>query len=306
MFYKYIKPVEKIKVLKIDEEINEIELIDNITNYLKDIDIIFPVLHGLYGEDGTIQGMFEILGKKYVGCHTLASSICMDKVYTKMILDSANITQAKSMYIRKYEDKFIYIDKNFDKQILNIDELDTKIKDYLNYPVFIKPSNSGSSVGVNRATNRKELLKYLDEAFKYDSKVLIEEEIKGREVEVAVLGNNNLEVSRVGEVLSAESFYSFSSKYKNTHSKTVIPADLDESISEDIRDIAKKAYETCDCKGLSRIDFFVENKTNRIILNEINTLPGFTEISMYPKLIQDLGYTYSEILDKLIEFAKNS
>ena len=302
-YFKYNKDVNDIKILKIGESLTDIEEIENIIEYLNKVDVVFPVLHGKNGEDGTIQGMLDLLNIPYVGCKVLSSSLCMDKVYTKVILDKAGIEQAKSMYIKKYNDKYIYVHNNFNELVLNVEELISKVKDYLKFPVFIKPSNSGSSVGVNKSLSEHDFIEYLEYAFKYDSKVLIEEAINGREVECAVLGNDDLIVSNIGEVLAAGEFYSFDSKYKNAESVTVIPANLDKNIIENIRMYAKKAYKACDCSGLSRIDFFVENNTNRIILNEINTLPGFTEISMYPKLMEHLGYKYSELLDKLIELA---
>jgi len=303
VFYKYTKPVNEINILKVDEDIKEIEAIDNIIEYLKDMDVIFPVLHGLYGEDGTIQGLFELLGKKYVGCKVLGSSLCMDKVYAKILFEKANINIAKSLYIKKEENKYIYIDSQFNKIDISSDKLIDLVEKELKLPVFIKPSNSGSSFGVNKAKAKEEIIKYLEEAFKYDDKVLIEEGIIGKEVECAVLGDDEIIVSSVGEVISAEEFYSFDSKYKNSDSKTLIPARIDEKIIEEIRDLAKKAYVACDCRGLSRVDFFVEENTNRIIINEINTLPGFTEISMYPKLMDNIGINYSKLLDKLIELA---
>lgn len=302
-YYKYTKDIKDITVLKVDEEITELEEIDNIFKYLEDIDVVFPVLHGLYGEDGTMQGMLELIGKKYVGCKVLASSICMDKVYAKIIFKTCGIDVAKAMYIKKYKDKYIYIDDNFNRNILDNKELNNKVEEYLNYPVFIKPSNSGSSVGVSKVNNSNDLIKCLEEAFLYDDKVLIEEMVTGREVECAVLGNEEVEASYIGEVLSAGEFYSYESKYKNKESVTVIPANIDKEVMKQIRNLAVKAYKACDCRGLSRVDFFIEDNTNRIILNEINTLPGFTEISMYPKLMQHLGYSYSKLLDKLIELA---
>lgn len=302
-FYKYTKEITDIKPIKLEEQITEIDPIENIFKYLENIDIVFPVLHGLYGEDGTIQGLLELIGKKYVGCKVLGSSLCMDKVYTKTILRNCNIEQAKSMYIKKLNDKYIYIDDNFNREFLTENALATKVDDYLKYPVFIKPSNSGSSVGVNKANNDKELIKHLEEAFIYDTKVLIEEAIIGREVECAVLGNEEVITSHVGEILSAEDFYSYESKYKNKESRVIIPASLDQGLEEKIRILAEKAYLACDCKSLSRVDFFIEKDTNRIILNEINTMPGFTEISMYPKLMEHLGYDYSKLLDAIIETA---
>lgn len=303
-FYRYTKEIETINPLTIDEKVTDIEPITNIYEYLEPIDIVFPVLHGLYGEDGTIQGMLELLGKKYIGCKVLASSLCMDKVYTKVLLKTCNINVAKSMYLQKSETNYLYIDDSFNRTILNNLELQNQVATYLNYPVFIKPSNSGSSVGVNQAHNNQELIHYLEEAFKYDTKVLIEENINGRELECAIIGNTHPIASYVGEVLSADNFYSYESKYKNTQSRTIIPADIPETTMEEIRTLAIKAYLACDCQGLSRVDFFLEKNTNKIILNEINTLPGFTNISMYPKLMEHLGYDYSKLLDKLIELAK--
>lgn len=303
-FYKYTKDIKDIKILKVGDKVEEIEPIDNIESYLKKMDVIFPILHGRNGEDGTIQGLLEIFGIPYVGCGVLSSSVCMDKAYTKVILKVADIEQAKYMYIKKYKDKFIYIDDNFNINEMNSFELIDKVKELLKFPVFIKASNSGSSVGVNKCVDDKKFIELLNDSFKYDNKVLIEEEIKGREVECAILGNDELIASTVGEVLASGEFYSYDSKYKNKKSLTVIPANIDSDILKQIQDLAKKAYFACDCSGLSRIDFFIENNTNRIILNEINTLPGFTEISMYPKLIEESGINYKELLDKLIDLAK--
>lgn len=302
-YYKYTRNISDIRPLKIDEEITDIEQINNIFEYLENIDVVFPVLHGLYGEDGSIQGMLELLGNKYVGCHILSSALCMDKVYAKIIFKSSNIEVAKSMYIKKYKEDYIYIDDNFNRIQLDKISLEKEIKEYLKYPVFIKPSNSGSSVGISKVHNDEELFMALEEAFKYDEKVLIEEEIVGREVECAVLGNDNPIASYVGEIISAGEFYSYESKYKDKKSETKIPVDIPIEIMEKIRLLAVKAYQACDCRGLSRVDFFIEKDTNRIILNEINTMPGFTEISMYPKLMEHLGYTYSELLDRLIKLA---
>lgn len=302
-YYKYTKNLKDIKPLSLGGSLTDLKPIENIFKYLENIDIVFPVLHGLYGEDGSIQGMLELLGKKYVGCKVLSSSLCMDKVYAKVIFKTCGIEVAKSMYITKQDNDYIYIDDNFNRIILDKISLEKEVKEYLNYPVFIKPSNSGSSVGVTKVNNKEELFIALEEAFKYDRKVLIEESIVGREVECAVLGNNNPIASYVGEVLSAGEFYSFDSKYKNKESVTVIPADINNIIMKKIRLLAIKAYEACDCSGLSRVDFFIEEKTGRIILNEINTMPGFTEISMYPKLMENLGYTYPELLDELIKLA---
>ena len=302
-WYKYTKNINKIDILPIGEKIKELEKIENVMGVLKAQDVIFPVLHGLYGEDGTIQGLFELLKVPYVGCGVLASCACMDKVYTKVVLDKAGIRQAKSEYVRKYNDKYIYVDKNFNEKTCSLDEICKIVENTLKYPMFIKPSNSGSSVGVNKANTREELKSAIDFASKYDKKILIEQGIFGHEVECAVLGNEEVIASSVGEIKSADEFYDFDSKYINSESKTVIPAEIPEEKIEEIRRIAIKAFKAVDGKGLSRVDFFVENETGNVILNEINTMPGFTNISMYPKLFEHAGIKYSKLLDKLIEFA---
>lgn len=282
--------------------------IENIVNYLKDLDVVFPVLHGLYGEDGTIQGMLELLKIPYVGCGIIASSTGMDKTYTKIIFEKANINQAKHIYIKDFkEDKVTLVEADLEEKKINLEEVIKLINDNLKFPLFIKPSRSGSSVGVNKAENIEELKNAILEAFKFDSKVLIEQGIKGKEVECAVLGNSRIgvEASRVGEILSAEDFYTFDAKYENQNSKTVIPASITDEQQEEIRKLAAKAFKAIDGNGLSRVDFFVEDGTGKVYLNEINTMPGFTNISMYPKLMEDFGYSYSSLLDKLIEIAMN-
>ena len=277
--------------------------IENIIKYLKNLDIVFPLLHGLWGEDGTIQGLFEIAGVKYVGCKVLASSVGMDKAYTKIIFDRANINQAKYEYIKVEKDNYIYIDKEFNEEKLTLASTIKKITTNLKFPMFVKPSNSGSSVGINKAENEEELKEHIKYASKFDNKVLIEEGIIGKEVECAVLGNEDVISSNVGEIKPADEFYSFDAKYKNQESKTLIPAEIPEEISKEIRKLAVKAFKAIDGKGLSRVDFFVENGTNKIYLNEINTLPGFTSISMYPKLFEHEGIKYKDLLDKLINLA---
>ena len=302
-WFLYKKEVKEIEVLTVGEKIKELEKIENPINVLKNIDIVFPVLHGLYGEDGTVQGLLELLNKKYVGCRVLASSICMDKVYAKIIFDKANISQAKYIYIRPYNDQFIYVDNCFNEEICSVDKICEIVKEKLDFPVFVKPSNSGSSVGINKSHNKEELKEHIKYAAKFDNKILIEQNINGREVECAVLGNEDVKASCVGEILPAEEFYTFDAKYKNAQSRVVMPANLSTDLSEKIRETAIKAFKAADGKGLSRVDFFVENETNRIIINEINTLPGFTQISMYPKLWETMGLKYTELLDKLIELA---
>ena len=303
IWYKYLKSTNKIEALKVGDKITEIEEIENPIKYLKQMDCIFPVLHGLYGEDGTIQGLFELAQIPYVGCKVLASSISMDKAYTKIIFEKAGLSQAPYAYIKANQQKFYFIKKDFIEEQASLEKISEKIEQKLTYPMFVKPSNSGSSVGISKVKTIEELKKAIIYASKFDRKILIEQGIIGREVECAVLGNEEVLASCVGEVLSAEEFYSFDSKYKNQQSRTQIPADLPENIAEEIRNNAIKAFKAVDGKGLARVDFFVEDKTNKVIINEINTLPGFTQISMYPKLFEESRISYSNLLDKIIELA---
>ena len=284
-------------------KVENVIAIENIEKYLQKLDVIFPVLHGLYGEDGTIQGLFELLKIPYVGCRVLASSVGMDKVYTKIVFEKAGLNQTPYEYVRKYKDKYIYVDKNFNEDVLGLKDIAKKIIENLKFPMFVKPSNSGSSVGVKKAINIEELVENIEYASKFDSKILVEQGVIGREIECAVLGNEEVIASCVGEIKSADEFYSYDAKYKNEESKTEIPAEIPEEISEEIRKQAIKAFKAIDGKGLSRVDFFVENKTNKIIINEINTMPGFTSISMYPKMFEKSGISYKELITNLIELA---
>ena len=277
-------------------EYNNNKPIENIINYLKNMDVVFPVLHGLYGEDGTIQGMLELIKVPYVGCGIIASSTGMDKTYTKIIFEKAKINQAKHIYIKDYDgDRVTLVEADLEEKKISLEEAIKLANENLIFPLFIK------------AENNEELNNAILEAFKYDSKVLIEQGIKGKEVECAVLGNSRIgvEASRVGEILSAEDFYTFDAKYENQNSKTVIPASITDEQQETIREYAKKAFKALDGNGLSRVDFFVEEGTGKVYLNEINTMPGFTNISMYPKLMEDFGYSYSSLLDRLIEIAQS-
>ena len=241
----------------------------------------------MYGEDGTIQGLLELLKVPYVGCKVLASGICMDKVYAKMIFEKANINQAKAVVVNA-KNGYTYVDEE-------LNHISTTIEG------ICKIVNSGSSVGVSKAENDEELKNSIQEAAKYDKEILIEQGINGKEIECAVLGMDDVKASCVGQILSADEFYDYDSKYKNAESKTVIPADVSKEISEKIRKTAIKAFKAVKGSGLARVDFFVDKETDEIYLNEINTMPGFTNISMYPKLWENCGLTYSELLDRLIE-----
>lgn len=285
------------------EELENKNLIGNVMGFLKSLDVIFPVLHGLYGEDGTIQGIFELLKIPYVGCGVLASSIGMDKVYSKIIFDKAGINQTKYVYARKDNDDYIFVDENFNESVLNIEELSNLIIEKLKFPMFIKPSNSGSSVGISKVNGKDELKNAITKASEFDRKILIEEGIVGREVECAVLGNEDVLSSCVGEIKAADDFYSYDAKYNNQESKTLIPADISDKKLKEIQKLAVKAFKSIDGKGLSRVDFFIEENTEKVYINEINTLPGFTSISMYPKLFNQVGIGYAELLDRLIELA---
>ena len=299
-WYQY----DNLENIEINEDMHYLNKIENVMGYLQKLDVLFPVLLGSYGEDGTIQGLFEMIDKPYVGCGVLASTIGMDKVYAKVIFDKANIRQAPYIYLEKNRDKYTYIDKEFNRKTMTLDECVDLVEKEIGFPVFIKPSNAGSSVGVNKAENREELTEYIKYAGKFDKKILVEKGIQGKEVECAVLGNENVITSCVGEINPADKFYSYDAKYQNEDSKTTIPANLDKEVSGEIKKLAVKAFEAIDGKGLSRVDFFVEDKTNQIYINEINTLPGFTKISMYPKLFEAEGIQYNELLDRLIDLAQ--
>jgi len=275
--------------------------IDDIYGLITQHDVAFPILHGAYGEDGTIQGLFELARIPYVGCKVLASSVAMDKIYTKMILERAKIPQVKSLYIKKRNDgTFVNLTTSFEENKDYVGVIEKKI----GYPCFIKPSNSGSSVGVNKATNREELIQYIEYAAKFDCKIVVEENIDCIELECAALGNDDVCISSIGQILPAGDFYTFESKYQDENSKTMIPALVDVAIQEEIRELAKRAFKAIDGKGLARIDFFLDKDSNSIYLNEINTMPGFTSISMYPQLWMHEGMEYQDILDKLIALAK--
>ena len=254
------------------------------------VDVFFPVLHGKNGEDGTIQGVFELAQIPYVGNGVAGSALCMDKIFTKIILECAGIPVVPGFYITKSQN--------------NADKINEKIHSSFGYPVVVKPSNAGSSVGVSLVEEQSELKKALDIAFLEDRRVLVEKKIDKRELECAVLGNHEeASASVLGEVITLSKMYDYSTKYEDTATKTQIPAEIDSSISDKIRELATRAFLACDCTGLARVDFFVENGTDKIYLNEINTLPGFTNISMYPMLWGVTGIPYSELLDRVIEIA---
>lgn len=285
---KWEKDKKHLKRAIISPDASHKGIIDLERNKTIKIDIVFPVLHGECGEDGTIQGLFELAGLKYVGMGVLASANAMDKAYTKLVFESANIPQADWIVAKTWE---------FDKIEETMDEAESK----LGYPCFVKPANTGSSVGVAKAHNRAELKEALEQAAKYDRKILIEEFIDGHEVECSVLGNENPKAGEVGEIIPTVEFYDFDAKYSDNSTKLQIPAKIPDETREVIRNYAIDAFKALGGAGLSRVDFFVRYSDNSVVLNEINTLPGFTNISMYPKLWQAMGIEYKDLLDELIK-----
>ena len=255
------------------------------------IDVLFPVLHGPYGEDGTIQGLFEISQIPYVGCGVLASSVGMDKLICKKVFSEIGLPQVN------YTDTSRWAFNMDSEKELN--DIEAK----LSYPIFVKPANLGSSVGISKATDREELLKGIEEALKYDSRIVLEQGIDAREIEVAVLGNDEVKASIAGEIKPAKDFYDYEDKYINGASTYDIPANISEENMENIRRMAVEAFKGIDGKGLSRVDFFIDRNSGEIFINEINTLPGFTNISMYPKMWEATGLAYTQLIDKLIELA---
>lgn len=255
------------------------------------LDCIFPVLHGPFGEDGTIQGLLELASLPYVGAGVLASSIGMDKVIQKQIFKQAGIPVVKYLYFKQGESP-------------RMTEMIFKIEKYINYPCFVKPASLGSSVGISKAKNRRELNLGIHAAFQYDEKILIEQGIEGREIECAVLGNEYPETSMPGEIISSGEFYDYKAKYVDGVSKTLAPApNLTQKQIKRIQDLAILAFKAVDCSGMARVDFLFQKKPSLIFVNEINTIPGFTSISMYPKLWEVSGIPYHELLDRLIQLA---
>jgi D-alanine-D-alanine ligase len=255
------------------------------------IDLIIPLLHGTNGEDGTIQGLFEIANIPYVGAGVLASAVGMDKVIMKYIFAQAGLPQCVYRHFTKSE-----WHKDQDEHIMEIEVT-------LGYPCFVKPANLGSSVGISKANNQSQLVAAVEEAFRYDRKVIVEEFVDAREIEVGILGNDNPVASVCGEIISSSDFYDYNAKYIDGQSAMVIPADIPNPTSDLIRNMAIRAFKAIDGTGLSRVDFFLQKSDGSILINEINTMPGFTPFSMYPLLWKETGKSYSELLDELIRLA---
>lgn len=254
------------------------------------LDVLFPVLHGTYGEDGTVQGLFELAAVPYAGAGVLGSALGMDKVVQKTLwrglgLPVVNFTSVTRRAFERHPEE-------------TVQHIETK----LGYPCFTKPANLGSSVGVSKAETRAELAAGLAKAALYDTKLLIEQGVDARELEVGVLGNDDPQASVVGEILPGREFYDYRAKYIDEGSLAIIPADISSDISQKVQDLAIRAFKSVDVSGLARVDFFLERGTDTLYLNEINTMPGFTEISMYPKLWQASGVSFAELVTRIAEY----
>ena len=252
------------------------------------LDVVIPALHGLWGEDGTMQGLLELAGIPYVGCGVLASAACMDKAVANALFEAAGIPHCPWMSYTRYQLE------------TDLDTCCEKLESKLHYPIFVKPANAGSSVGISKAIDRYTLRTGIEMALREDDKLVFEAFVDGQEVECAALGSDPALATLPGEILAGAEFYTYDDKYKNGVSRTVIPANLPEEKLEEVRDLAQKAYTALGGEGLSRCDFFVEKGTGRVLINEINTFPGFTTISMYPKLMESAGLTVPELIDELI------
>jgi D-alanine-D-alanine ligase len=287
---------ENPKLIKLNKKSDPVALVPQssgkISNLTKDesnlkIDVVFPILHGPFGEDGTVQGLLKLANVPFVGAGVLGSAVGMDKDVMKRLLRDVKIPIGKFITIKIEEPVPDFKD----------------IKDNLGLPFFIKPANMGSSIGISKIHNRKEYLEKVQDAFRYDTKILIEEFIKGREIECSVLGNENPIASLPGEVKSSHEFYSYDAKYIDDNGAVLeIPAKIPKSKVKKIQELAVKTFKTLVCEGLARVDFFLKDNGD-IFVNEINTIPGFTKISMYPKLWEASGISYTELIDRLIQLA---
>jgi len=275
---------DELKYLETEDWIDKnVTKIENIIEFLKQFDVVFPVIHGNTGEDGKIIGMLELFNIKYVGCNLISNAIGFDKGFSKYIFNELEIPQVKYLIIQN-DINIKFIEKN------------------LSYPVIVKPANGGSSIGISKANNKKQLIEAINIAKKYDKKIIIEEFIKARELEIAILEDKKLIISDPGEIISGNEWYDYNAKYKNKNSKTIIP-NIPKNIKNLLKEYAKKAFIGINAKGLARIDFFYKVDTNEIFINEINTLPGFTTISMYPILIEHKNISYKDLITKLINNA---
>ncbi len=266
-----------------------VEFAPDATRILK-LDVVLPVLHGKNGEDGTVQGLLELAGLPYVGCGVLASAVCMDKAVANTLLDAAGVPRCAWDWAWRHE-------------TADFDALEARLARKLGYPIFVKPANAGSSVGISKAADKQALRRAIEVALAEDEKVVFERFVKGQEIECAVIGNRDPHSTLPGEILASQEFYTYDDKYVAGTSRTQIPANLSPEMQQKVTAIAEKAYKALGCEGLARVDFFVEKDTGRVLLNEINTLPGFTAISMYPQLMVHAGTPLPQLLDRLVDLA---
>ena len=255
------------------------------------LDVVIPVLHGLWGEDGTVQGLLELAGIPYVGCGVLASAVCMDKAVANALFEANGVPHTRWLAADRWE-----IESDLEGVCEGVEKK-------LGWPVFVKPANAGSSVGISKVSNQEELKAAIALALENDRKVVFEAFVDGQEVECAVIGSDPAVATRPGEILAGAEFYTYDDKYKNGVSQTVIPAHLPEAKLDEVKTYAAMAYTALNCEGLARCDFFVEKNTGRVLINEINTFPGFTSISMYPKLMEHEGLPVPQLIDRLIALA---
>lgn len=258
---------------------------------LTELDVVFPVLHGTFGEDGTLQGLLEIAEMAYVGAGVTGSAVGMDKAIFFDLMRANNIPVVDTILVLRSE-----IESDLDSALSQVEKLG-------DYPFFVKPANLGSSVGISKVKNRSDLIEGLMEAAQYDRRVIVQKGLDVREIEVSVMGNDKPIASVCGEVIPGEEFYSYDAKYHDESSQTLIPADIPEQTSEKVRDLAVRAYAACDLAGLARVDFFLDKDTGEVYLNELNTIPGFTQISMYPMLWAASGVSNQELVEKLVQYA---
>ncbi|MXW41559.1 MAG: D-alanine--D-alanine ligase [Acidimicrobiia bacterium] len=256
--------------------------------FAKPNSVLFPLIHGPLGEDGTLQGLLEIADKTYVGSGVLSSALCMDKAMTKLVCAHHGLPQCRYHTVSAHEDAAAAADRAIAK---------------LGLPLFIKPANMGSSVGISRAANTQETTQAIQHAARYDQMLLIEEAVVGREIEVAILGNEQPQASGPGEVVPGETFYSYTDKYLSNKATLRIPAEIPQDVTTEVRRLALEAYKVLRCEGMARVDFFYEENKRGLLLNEVNTIPGFTPISMYPKLWQEAGMDYPQLIETLIDLA---
>jgi D-alanine-D-alanine ligase len=255
------------------------------------LDLVIPALHGLWGEDGTVQGLLELAGIPYVGCGVLASAACMDKAVANALFEQYGIPHCKWASYTRYQLR------------KDPEGIRAALEEKLGYPMFVKPANAGSSVGISRAANAEELSKSIEVALHEDKKLVFEEAVDGQEVECAAIGLEDADATRPGEIVAGAEFYTYDDKYKNGVSQALLTARLSEEKLDEVRNYAIKAYTSLGCEGLSRCDFFVERGTGRVLINEINTFPGFTSISMYPKLMEHAGTPLPQLIDRLVDLA---